>query len=94
MSATAKSRVLGRDSRTRGRAYHSPARAFPLALARRLAVDVRPLRESRDFRLLWCGELISQTGSQITMVALFVQVDRLTGSTAAVGAIGLVNSAP
>ena len=66
----------------------------PLALARRLAVDVRPLRESRDFRLLWCGELISQTGSQITMVALFVQVDRLTGSTAAVGAIGLVQLGP
>ena len=57
-----------------------------VALARRMAVDVTPLRESRDFRLLWFGELISQTGHQITTVALFVQVDRLTGSTAAVGA--------
>ena len=65
-----------------------------VALARRLAVDVTPLRESRDFRLLWFGELISQTGHQITTVALFVQVDRLTGSTAAVGAIGLVRVFP
>jgi MFS family permease len=66
----------------------------PFALARRLAVDIAPLRQSRDFRLLWTGELISQTGHQITTVALFVQVDRLTGSTAAVGAIGLVQLAP
>jgi len=66
----------------------------PLALARRVAVDIRPLRQSRDFRLLWTGELISQTGTQITLVALFVQVDRLTGSTAAVGAIGLIQLGP
>jgi len=66
----------------------------PLALARRLAVDVTPLRESRDFRRLWIGELISQTGYQITTVALFIRVDRLTGSTAAVGAIGLVQLFP
>ena len=57
----------------------SPARAVPARRSRRrLAVDVTPLRESRDFRLLWCGELVSQIGSQITMVALFVQVYRLT----------------
>jgi MFS family permease len=43
---------------------------------------------------LWLGELISQTGHQITTVALFVQVDRMTGSTAAVGAIGLVQLGP
>ena len=61
---------------------------------RGFAVDVRPLRESRDFRLLWTGELISQTGHQITTVALFVQVFDLTGSSAAVGAIGLVQLVP
>ncbi|HEX5614900.1 MAG TPA: MFS transporter, partial [Acidimicrobiia bacterium] len=61
---------------------------------RRLAVDVRPLRESRDFRLLWTGELISQTGHQITTVALFVQVYDLTESSAAVGAIGIVQLVP
>jgi MFS family permease len=75
------------------RTIPAPVRS-PLALARHVAVDVGPLRESRDFRLLWIGELISQTGHQITMVALFVQVDRITGSTAAVGAIGLVQLGP
>src|SRR5436189_63926 len=53
-----------------------------------------PLRESRDFRLLWTGEMISQVGSQITLVALFVQIYALTGSSAAVGAVGLVQLLP
>ncbi len=61
---------------------------------RRLAVDISPLRASRDFRLLWSGELVSQVGSQVTLVALFVQVYRLTGSSAAVGVIGIVQLVP
>jgi MFS family permease len=61
---------------------------------RRLAVDITPLRESRDFRLLWFGELISETGSNIGLVALYIQVYRLTGSPFAVGAIGLVQLVP
>jgi MFS family permease len=57
---------------------------------RRLAVDVTPLRTSRDFRILWFGLLASTIGSQFTIVATFIQVWRLTGSAAAVGLIGLV----
>jgi MFS family permease len=63
-------------------------------LVRRLTVDVAPLRASRDFRVLWFGELVSQIGSQITIVALFVQVYALTHSSAAVGLIGLVQLVP
>jgi MFS family permease len=59
----------------------------------RLAVDITPLRTARDFRLLMTGELVSETGSQITLVALYIQVFRLTGSAVAVGAIGLVQLA-
>jgi MFS family permease len=59
-----------------------------------LAVDVGPLKASRDFRLLWFGELISQTGSQVTTVALFVQVDQITHSAAAVGFVGLAQLLP
>jgi MFS family permease len=61
----------------------------PRARLRRLVVDLTPLRESRDFRLLWFGELVSTTGSQITLVAVFIQVYDLTGSSAAVGLVGL-----
>ncbi|HEX6332166.1 MAG TPA: MFS transporter [Actinomycetota bacterium] len=57
---------------------------------RRLAVDITPLRTSRDFRILWFGLLASTMGSQFTIVATFIQVTRQTGSPAAVGMIGLV----
>jgi MFS family permease len=74
---------------------HAPRRRRSLvARARRLAVDTTPLRISRDFRLMWSGELVSQFGSQIALVALFVQVYDLTGSSAAVGLIGLVQLFP
>jgi MFS family permease len=63
-------------------------------LVRRFAVDVTPLRRSRDFRLIWGGEVVSQVGTQITTVALLIQVFDLTGSSAAVGAVGLVQLVP
>jgi MFS family permease len=59
------------------------------ALVRRFALDVEPLRVSRDFRLLWTGLLISEFGYQFSLVAIFIQVYRLTGSAAAVGLTGL-----
>jgi MFS family permease len=59
------------------------------ARLRRLAIDLTPLRVSRDFRLVWFGLLITSAGSQFTLVAVFVQVKDLTGSAAAVGATGL-----
>ncbi|MBA2463066.1 MAG: MFS transporter [Actinobacteria bacterium] len=55
----------------------------------RVAVDIRPLRECRDFRRLWFGTGISAIGSQITTVAIPFQVYALTDSTAIVGLLGL-----
>jgi MFS family permease len=72
----------------------APRRHSLITRARRVAVDVTPLRISRDFRILWGGELVSQFGSQIALVALFVQVYELTHSSAAVGLIGLVQLVP
>ncbi len=57
---------------------------------RGLTVDTRPLREHRDFRLLWFGQLISETGHQMTRVAIWIQVFAITGSAAAVGLTGLI----
>jgi MFS family permease len=68
----------------------APEPAARRSLVRRIALDVSPLRASRDFRRLWLGLLASQFGSQFTIVATYVQVYRLTRSTAAVGFIGLV----
>jgi MFS family permease len=56
---------------------------------RRIAIDVTPLRVSRDFRLLWTGSLISAFGSQFVRVGLYIQVYALTGSPAQVGLLGV-----
>jgi MFS family permease len=66
-----------------------PSEGRTRASLRRLAIDLTPLRVSRDFRLVWSGLLITSAGSQFTLVAVFVQVKDLTGSAAAVGATGL-----
>jgi MFS family permease len=65
-----------------------------VSLLARIAVDVTPLRTSRDFRRLWFGTGISAIGSQITTVAIPFQVYDLTGSTLLVGLLGLVAVVP
>ena len=59
-----------------------------------LVIDVSPLRESRQFRLLYFGQMVSFIGSQITVVAVPVQVYALTHSTLKVGLLGLVQLVP
>jgi hypothetical protein len=41
-----------------------------LAFLRGVAVDLTPLRRSRDFRRLWFGSAISLLGSMLTTVAI------------------------
>jgi MFS family permease len=48
-------------------------------------LDLSPLRISRDYRLLFFGQLISTFGTAITFVVVPVQVYQLTGSTLLVG---------
>src|SRR5215210_2680459 len=59
-----------------------------------MAVDIRPLQSSRDFRRLWFGTGISAIGSQITAVAIPIQVYELTGSTLTVGLLGVAALVP
>jgi MFS family permease len=59
-----------------------------------LLPDMAPLRESRSFRLLWIGQLISLSGSQLRLVALPYQIFLLTGSSFAVGLIGVFQAVP
>ena len=60
----------------------------------KILVDITPLRESRDFRLLFTGQLISMLGSQLTVVAIPYQVYRMTHSSLQVGAISLAQLLP
>jgi MFS family permease len=59
-----------------------------------LLVDTRPLRESPEYRRLWVGGALSGLGSQITAVAVPVQIYALTHSSLAVGTIGLALAIP
>ena len=61
---------------------------------RALFPDTEPLRVSREFRLLWIGQLVSQAGSALRLVAVPYQVYLLTGSSLAVGLLGLFSAVP
>jgi len=57
----------------------------------RIRMDLRPLRNSRDFRWVFTSGLVTYLGSMVTMVALPFQVAQLTDSFVAVGLIGLAD---
>ena len=65
-----------------------------MSLLSSITPDVRPLRESRDFRLLMLGQLVTGLGSQAALVALPFQVYELTGSAFLTGLVGLVELFP
>ncbi len=58
------------------------------------AIDISPLRKSRDFRNLWAAGLISYFGSMITYVAVPFQIKELTNSYVAVAISGLIEIVP
>jgi MFS family permease len=60
----------------------------------RIAVDTRPLRESRDYRLLIVGGLVTGFGTQAGLVALPYQVYVETHSPALTGLLGAVELGP
>ena len=60
----------------------------------KLTVDLTPLRISREFRLLFLGQTVSQFGSMITFVVLPWQMYQITKSTFAVGMMGVVEFFP
>ncbi len=59
-----------------------------------ILADTTPLRVSPPFRRLWWGLGVSNLGSQLTVVAVGLQVYALTGSTLAVGVLGIFALVP
>ncbi|TGO05316.1 MFS transporter [Serinibacter arcticus] len=55
----------------------------------RILVDTRPLRESPAYRRMFWGLGVSQIGTQVTVVAVGLEVYHLTSSTFAVGLLGI-----
>ena len=70
----------------------APAPAPP---ARRpLFVDLAPLRVSPAFARLFAGSAVSGIGTQLTLVAVGLEVFAITGSTFAVALVGVVSLVP
>jgi MFS family permease len=61
---------------------------------RRMVVDVTPLRESRDFRYLYLGQMAAFLARELTVVAVPYQAFVLTGSSLVVGSLGLAQLIP
>ncbi|MEU6067999.1 MULTISPECIES: MFS transporter [Streptomyces] len=61
---------------------------------RSLMVDTTAFRKSRDYRLLLIGGVFSRIGSQMTTVALPLQMYRFSGSPWQVGLLGLAEFVP
>ncbi len=59
-----------------------------------MAVDLSPLRASRDYRRLLSAQSISSLGSSITYVVLPWQIYQLTHSSAMVGLVGVAEFVP
>jgi ENTS family enterobactin (siderophore) exporter len=60
----------------------------------KLLADMTPLRESPAFRRLWLGSAVSAVGSQLTLVAVSLEVYRLTGDSFYVGLLGVFALVP
>ncbi len=59
-----------------------------------MAIDVAPLKVSRDFRLLFFGQTVTFFGSMMTFVVLPWQMYQLTKSSLAVGLLGIAEFVP
>ncbi|TME19218.1 MAG: MFS transporter [Chloroflexi bacterium] len=59
---------------------------------RALLVDLTPLRESRDFRMLWASQVGSLIGRQVVIVAMPYQVYVVTRSSLAVGLLSMAQA--
>src|SRR6266851_9830944 len=80
-------------SRGRGNRVSEPA-GRRARTARRLLIDLTPLRRSRDFRRLVAGQLVSVLGNQLTTVAIPYQVYQLTHSSLDVGLVSVTQLVP
>ena len=56
-----------------------------MSVLKNLTLDLTPLKVSRDYRLLFFGQLISFFGSMMTFVVIPVQMYQITGSNFMVG---------
>ncbi|MGG5170871.1 MFS transporter [Pseudarthrobacter sp. J1738] len=59
-----------------------------------LLADLSPAKESPAFRRLWLGSFVSAAGSQLTIVAISLEVYRITGESVYVGLLSIFALVP
>jgi ENTS family enterobactin (siderophore) exporter len=60
----------------------------------KLLADITPLRESPEFRRLWVGSSVASVGSQLTLVAVSLEVYRITSDSLYVGLLSIFALVP
>jgi len=60
----------------------------------KLLADITPLKESPDFRRLWLGSALSAVGSQLTLVAVSLEIYGLTQDSFYVGLLAVFALVP
>ncbi|MBS1960440.1 MAG: MFS transporter [Bdellovibrionales bacterium] len=59
-----------------------------------MLLDLSPLKQNREYRLLYFGQFISFFGTMVTYVAVPYQIYQLTKDNALVGSLGIVQLVP
>jgi MFS family permease len=77
-----------------GRSGHLPYSPPTVENADSISVQARPLLLTRDFGLVWSGQLISQIGDGVSRLALLWFVYAVTGSPIKTSVIGLLQTIP
>jgi MFS transporter, DHA3 family, macrolide efflux protein len=77
-----------------GRSGHLPYSPPTVENADGISVQARPLLLTRDFGLVWSGQLISQIGDGVSRLALLWFVYAVTGSPIKTSVIGLLQTIP
>ena len=60
----------------------------------KLLADITPVKESPAFRRLWLGASVAAIGTQLTLVAVSLEVYRLTQESFYVGLLGIFALVP
>jgi MFS family permease len=71
-----------------------PSAVVPPGIMRALAIDLTPLKVSRDYRKLFASQTISFFGSMMSFVVLPWQMYQLTHSSLVVGMLGVAEFVP
>lgn len=77
-----------------GRSGRLPYSAPTVESTDNISVGDRPLLLTRDFGLVWSGQLISQIGDGVSKLALLWFVYAVTGSPLKTSVIGLLQTIP